>query len=66
MDKKGLDHGIWRRPTIADRSNKCRARNPLETAEFDVEWNDSYQCWALAGSPHSLILVSEILDVPAA
>lgn len=52
----------WRKPTVADRSRKCRARSPYEPRPFYVEWNPRYKCWGRYGRPHILIAVSEILS----
>ena len=54
----------WRRPTEDDKLRKCRARNPWEKRPFYVEWNERYSCWSIAGTPHILVAVSEILDAP--
>lgn len=52
----------WRKPTIEDRSRKCRARSPYEKRPFYVEWNPEYACWGVAGRTHILVAVTEILS----
>ncbi len=51
----------WRKPTEADRSRKCRARNRFEKNAFYVEWNTEYRTWCISGRPHILIRVDEVL-----
>jgi hypothetical protein len=53
---------VWRAPTEEDKKRECRARNPFEKNPFYVEWNEEYQCWAIAGRSHILVAVSEILS----
>jgi hypothetical protein len=52
----------WRKPTEQDKARKCRARSQFEKYPFYVNWNTEYNCWALSGTPHILILVGEILE----
>lgn len=52
----------WRAPNESDKLRKCRARNPYEKQPFYVEWNPEFHCWAKFGTPHILILVTEVLD----
>lgn len=52
----------WRAPTAKDRLRKCRARSPFEKRPFYVEWNQQFKCWGIAGRPHILVAVSEILS----
>ena len=52
----------WRKPTEADRTRKCRARNRFEKNAYYVEWNAEYSTWAIAGRPHILVRVDEVLD----
>lgn len=52
----------WRRPTESDKTRKCRARSPYEKRPFYVEWSSVWNVWAVAGSPHILVAVSEILE----
>ena len=51
----------WRVPTEDDKLRKCRARRSFEKRPFYVEWNDAWGCWVVAGKPHILIAVVEIL-----
>ena len=51
----------WRKPTEADRGRKCRARNRFEKHAFYVRWNTEFATWALAGTPHILVRVDEVL-----
>lgn len=55
----------WRKPTEADRARKCRARCKFEKNPFYVEWNAEYSAWAIAGRPHILVHVDEVLDARA-
>lgn len=52
----------WRKPTEADKERKCLAKNPFEPEKFYVEWNPEFNCWALAGRQHILVMVSEVLE----
>jgi len=52
----------WRKQINADRGRKCRARSSYEKRPFYVEWNDEFECWAIAGRPHILVAVHEILE----
>jgi len=52
----------WRAPVEADKSRKCRARNAHEKHAFYVEWNAEWNNWAIAGRPHILVSVHEVLD----
>lgn len=53
---------VWGKPTEADRTRKCRARNRFEKAAYYVEWNAEWNTWAIAGRPHLLVRVDEVLD----
>lgn len=52
----------WRLQVEADKQRKCYARSPYEKRPFYVEWNSDYRCWGIAGSPHILVVVTEILS----
>lgn len=53
---------FWRAPTEEDKARKCRARNPYEKRPFYTEWSETWGCLAIAGRPHILIAVAEILS----
>jgi len=52
----------WRAPVEADKSRKCRARSRDEKQPFYAEWNAEWHNWAIAGRPHILVAVDEVLD----
>lgn len=52
---------VWRKPTESDKGNIITARHHGGKGKFIAEWNEEYNCWAIAGSPHDLVLVSEVL-----
>lgn len=53
---------VWRKPKESDKDSTITARNHWGKGKFLAEWNEEYNCWAIAGSPHDLVLVSEVLD----